>query len=209
MSRIAYVNGRYVPHGDAAVHVEDRGYQFADGVYEVCEVRGGRLVDAPRHLQRLVRSPWGRVLQAVREDEDAAQALGKDTFSLKLQSFVLGAAIMGLSGAFFAFWLRGVSPPPNSFTAADTFAVWVIVIIGGTGNNRGVLAGAIVVPFLEFFSVRAKSWFNLTGALATQIFYFRLIAIGIVLIILVMSRPQGIFPEPKYVAKRPRWLVGR
>ena len=45
MSRIAYVNGRYVPHRDAAVHVEDRGYQFADGVYEVCEVRGGRLVD--------------------------------------------------------------------------------------------------------------------------------------------------------------------
>src|SRR5215204_3886565 len=56
MSRIAYVNGRYVPHRDAAVHVEDRGYQFADGVYEVCEVRGGRLVDEGRHLQRLVRS---------------------------------------------------------------------------------------------------------------------------------------------------------
>jgi D-alanine transaminase len=56
MSRIAYVNGRYVPHRDAAVHVEDRGYQFADGVYEVCEVTGGRLVDERRHLQRLVRS---------------------------------------------------------------------------------------------------------------------------------------------------------
>jgi D-alanine transaminase len=56
MSRIAYVNGRYVPHGDATVHVEDRGYQFADGVYEVCEVRGGRLVDERRHLQRLMRS---------------------------------------------------------------------------------------------------------------------------------------------------------
>ena len=56
MSRIAYVNGRYVPHGDAMVHVEDRGYQFADGVYEVCEVRGGRLVDERRHLQRLQRS---------------------------------------------------------------------------------------------------------------------------------------------------------
>src|ERR671931_2117813 len=56
MSRTAYVNGRYVPHGDAMVHVEDRGYQFADGVYEVCEVRGGRLVDERRHLQRLTRS---------------------------------------------------------------------------------------------------------------------------------------------------------
>ncbi|ETR75130.1 D-amino acid aminotransferase [Afipia sp. P52-10] len=56
MSRFAYVNGRYLPSRDACVNVEDRGYQFADGVYEVCEVRGGRLVDAPRHLARLQRS---------------------------------------------------------------------------------------------------------------------------------------------------------
>ena len=56
MSRIAYVNGRYVPHGEAAVHIEDRGYQFADGVYEVCEVMDGRLIDEPRHLGRLWRS---------------------------------------------------------------------------------------------------------------------------------------------------------
>ncbi|MFD1330848.1 D-amino-acid transaminase [Methylopila musalis] len=56
MSRIAYVNGQYVPHADAAVHIEDRGYQFADGVYEVCEVRDGALIDAPRHLARLWRS---------------------------------------------------------------------------------------------------------------------------------------------------------
>jgi D-alanine transaminase len=56
MSRIAYVNGRYVPHRDAAVHVEDRGYQFADGVYEVCEVRHGQLVDERRHIGRLQRS---------------------------------------------------------------------------------------------------------------------------------------------------------
>ena len=56
MSRVAYVNGRYFPRPDAQVHVEDRGYQFADGVYEVCEVRGGRLVDERRHMQRLLRS---------------------------------------------------------------------------------------------------------------------------------------------------------
>jgi D-alanine transaminase len=56
MSRIAYVNGRYVPHREACVHVEDRGYQFADGVYEVCEVRAGRLVDQRRHMERMVRS---------------------------------------------------------------------------------------------------------------------------------------------------------
>jgi D-alanine transaminase len=56
MSRIAYVNGRYRPQRDALVHIEDRGYQFADGVYEVCEVRGGRLVEERRHMDRLVRS---------------------------------------------------------------------------------------------------------------------------------------------------------
>lgn len=56
MSRVAYVNGRYRPHRDALVHVEDRGYQFGDGVYEVCEVFGGRLVDERRHMQRLLRS---------------------------------------------------------------------------------------------------------------------------------------------------------
>jgi D-alanine transaminase len=56
MSRIAYVNGRYLPRTDAMVAVEDRGYQFADGVYEVCEVRGGRLVDEGRHMARLARS---------------------------------------------------------------------------------------------------------------------------------------------------------
>jgi D-alanine transaminase len=56
MSRVAYVNGRYVPHAQASVHIEDRGYQFSDGVYEVCEVRDGRLVDERRHLERLVRS---------------------------------------------------------------------------------------------------------------------------------------------------------
>src|SRR5688500_12430729 len=56
MSRIAYVNGRYVPHRDAVVHVEDRGYQFSDGVYEVCEVRDGHLVDERRHVDRLTRS---------------------------------------------------------------------------------------------------------------------------------------------------------
>jgi D-alanine transaminase len=56
MSRIAYVNGRYLPFRDAKVHVEDRGYQFGDGVYEVCEVRGGRLIDERRHLERLQRS---------------------------------------------------------------------------------------------------------------------------------------------------------
>ena len=57
MSRIAYVNGRYRPHSEAMIHVEDRGFQFADGVYEVCEVRGGRLVDERRHINNRALAP--------------------------------------------------------------------------------------------------------------------------------------------------------
>ena len=56
MTRVVYVNGRYLPYGEACVHAEDRGFQFGDAVYEVCEVRGGRLVDETRHMQGLARS---------------------------------------------------------------------------------------------------------------------------------------------------------
>ena len=158
-------------------------------------------------IERMSRSPWGRVLRTVREDEDAAQALGKDTFFLKLQSFTFGAALMGISGALFAFWLRSVYPPENQFTVSDTFAVWVMVIIGGSGNNRGAIFGAGLFLFLEFFTVRAKDWFDLSGDLATKIFYLRLMAVGIVLILIVLFRPQGLLPERKNVAKRPRWVL--
>lgn len=157
-------------------------------------------------LDRMSRSPWGRALRSVREDEDAAQALGKDTFSLKLQAFIFGAAIMGIAGAFFAFWLRAVYPPDNQFTVVDTFAVWVMIMIGGSGNNRGVLLGTTLFLFLEYVTVRISSWLELSGDLAVRIFYFRLMAIGLILILIVLFRPQGIVPEKKGVAKRPRWV---
>ena len=72
MPRIAYVNGAYVPHADAAVHIEDRGYQFADGVYEVCEVRHGYIVDLNRHLDRLDRSLRRRAFSRGRESPTRA-----------------------------------------------------------------------------------------------------------------------------------------
>lgn len=157
-------------------------------------------------VDRMSRSPWGRVLRTVREDEDASQALGKDTFFLKLQSFVVGAALMGLSGALFAFFLRAVYPPPNQFVLTDTFVVWVMVIIGGSGNNRGVLLGAFVYQLLVYITMRVPNWLNLTGDLSTKIFYLRLIAIGVVLILIVMYRPQGLLAEKKGVARRPKWV---
>ncbi len=109
MSRIAYVNGRYVPHRAASVHIEDRGYQFSDGVYEVCEVKGGRLVDERRHMERLQRS--------------LAELRIRAPMSLKALSVVLHETIRRNRvdwGIVYLQITRGVARRDHAFPAADT-----------------------------------------------------------------------------------------
>jgi len=109
VSRIAYVNGRYVPHRDAAVHVEDRGYQFADGVYEVCEVRAGRLVDERRHMERLERS-----LRELRID----MPMPRNALGVVLRETV--AANRVHNGLVYLQVSRGVARRDHAFPAAGT-----------------------------------------------------------------------------------------
>ncbi len=154
-------------------------------------------------LERMSRSPWGRVMRAVREDEDASTALGKNTFILKLEAFVVGSALMGLSGALFASFSRVISVP-GAFTPALTFLIWVMVMIGGSGNHKGVLIGAFVVSFLFWVTPRIQLWFNLAGTVSDKVFFAQYIAIGVVLILLVILRPTGLLPEPARVSRRPR-----
>jgi branched-chain amino acid transport system permease protein len=94
-------------------------------------------------LERLVRGPWGRVLRAIREDEAAAAALGKNATLYRLQAFVLGSAIMGLGGAAQAHFIGFIAP--DNYVPALTFQVWAMLIVGGSGNNRGALLGAVLV----------------------------------------------------------------
>jgi len=94
-------------------------------------------------LERLVRSPWGRVLRAIREDEAAAASLGKRAFAFRLQSFVIGSALMGLAGAVYAHFVGYIAP--EDFLPILTFQLWAMLIVGGSGNNRGALLGAFVV----------------------------------------------------------------
>ncbi len=159
-------------------------------------------------FERMSRSPWGRVLRAVREDEDASTALGKNTFILKLQAFVIGSALMGLSGALFASFSRVLSVP-GPFTPALTFLIWVMVMIGGSGNHRGVLLGAFVITFLFWVTPRVPLWLNMTASVSDKLFFGQYIAIGTVLILLVVFRPSGLLPEPARVSRRPRLLLGR
>lgn len=159
-------------------------------------VGGAILLVALFAVEFSVESPWGRVLRATREDEEATMVLGKNTFRYKLQAFAIGGALMGLAGALFAVTL-GYIEPLISFAPTITFTVWVMVIVGGAGNNRGVIFGAFLIYGMEWVSVQLQGL--APEPLKDSIFYIRFMVVGVLLILLILFRPQGVFPEKKRV----------
>jgi branched-chain amino acid transport system permease protein len=149
-------------------------------------------------LERLVRSPWGRVLRAMREDETAAASLGKNPNLYRLQAFVLGGAVMGLAGAVQAHLIGFIAP--DNYLPALTFQVWAMLIVGGSGNNRGAVLGAIVVWGLWSLSGFAMSAIfppeQQARAAAVQI-----VAIGAMLAAILVVRPRGILGEETIVSR--------
>jgi branched-chain amino acid transport system permease protein len=137
-------------------------------------------------LQFLVRSPWGRVLKSIREDEDAASALGKNVFAYKLQALALGAALGAVAGLFFAFQFSFFSP--QDFDPLTTFFAWIIVMLGGAGRMWAVPLGAVLFSVI-FAGTRFADipYFDS----ADQAF-LRLILVGLILIGLMAFRPQGL-----------------
>jgi neutral amino acid transport system permease protein len=141
-------------------------------------------------LELLVHSPWGRILKAIREDEEIPRALGKNVFWYKLQAFMLGGAIASIAGAFYAWQLTTVYP--SSFEPIVTFNAWTIVMLGGTGNNAGTILGAVLVTSYEAIT-RFKSQIPFLATIDPRILESsRGMAIGLILIVLMMWRPQGI-----------------
>jgi branched-chain amino acid transport system permease protein len=142
-------------------------------------------------LERLRRSPFGRVLRAIREDEVVAAVAGKPVFRFKVQAFALGAGVAGLAGILFAHYLAYVEP--NMFLPQEGLFVWLALILGGSGNNRGALLGSAVLLGLLEGSRFAKDVIPfLTGvrlAAAQQIL------VGVVLVVLMIRRPEGLLPE--------------
>ncbi|MFQ6012488.1 MAG: branched-chain amino acid ABC transporter permease [Thermoplasmata archaeon] len=149
-------------------------------------------------MERSTRSPWGRVLKGIREDEDAAAALGKNTFRYKVQVFVIGSMIMGAAGALFAHWFR-VAEANTSFVPADTFLIWIMLIIGGSGNNKGAILGAFLVWGLFALTILFTS--QLPEFLRLNFSFIRLAAVGAILILLMIYRPQGILGEERVISK--------
>jgi neutral amino acid transport system permease protein len=139
-------------------------------------------------LDILVHSPWGRVLKAIREDEEIPRALGKNVFWYKLQSFMLGGAIAGFAGAFYSWQLTTIYP--SGFDPLLTFNAWIIVVIGGSGNNAGTILGAVI--FWSYDSITRFIFANSDLISQSQLGSLRIMIIGLILMILMVSRPQGI-----------------
>jgi len=149
-------------------------------------------------LERLVRSPWGRVLRAIREDETASRAIGKNANRFRLQAFVLGSAIMGLAGAVQGHFIGFIAP--ENYLSAITFQTWAMLIIGGSGNNKGAVLGAVLVWGL---------W-SASGAAMTMIFppeyqaraaALQIVAIGVIMAAILLLRPRGILGEQVTVSR--------
>ncbi|MEH1787784.1 MAG: branched-chain amino acid ABC transporter permease [Nostoc sp.] len=139
-------------------------------------------------LEILVRSPWGRILKAIREDEEIPKALGKNVFWYKLQSLMLGGAIAGIAGAFFAWQLGAIYP--DNFQPQITFDTWIMVILGGSGNNVGTILGAVI--FFAYDALTREVLPRIVPLDEARLGAFRIMVIGLILMVLMIWRPQGI-----------------
>lgn len=149
-----------------------------------------------------MRSPWGRVLKGIREDEDAVRALGKNVFSYKLQSLVLGGLIGALGGFIFA--LSNQSVQPDNYATALTFFAWAAMILGGAARVFGPVLGAMLFWFLLVFINIALTELVRTGVItfidSTQVGQVRFWILGLSLMLLMIFRPQGILGDKKELA---------
>ena len=138
-------------------------------------------------MLHLVRSPYGRLIQAIRDDEVAVEAIGKDPRRLKVQVFMLGSGLAGLAGAFYAHFITYLSP--DQFLPLVTFYVWIAMIIGGTGRTSGAAAGSLILMVFLEGSRFARDW--IPGVSEVQMASVRLALVGLALILFTIYRPQG------------------
>ena len=151
----------------------------------------------------LMRSPWGRVLKSIREDENAARSLGKNVFVYKLQSLVVGGYIGSLGGLVYA--VAGQYAGPNDYSTRFTFTCWTILILGGVGKIKGPIIGGIIfwfiIGFTESFLAQAtrKGQAILPTWLVNENNFglLRFMLVGLGLALLVIFRPQGIFGDKR------------
>jgi branched-chain amino acid transport system permease protein len=153
-----------------------------------------------------LNSPWGRKVRAIRDNEVAASAMGKNIKRQHLQIFVIGSAIIGVAGAMLVTY-DGILFPPGYQPLRFTFLIWVMVIVGGSGNNLGSVLGAFIIWFLwvqagpmglwvvEMIGNYVQDGNAVIDFLEDRVFYLRLIFMGVIMLLIMRFSPGGILPE--------------
>jgi branched-chain amino acid transport system permease protein len=156
--------------------------------------------------QKALYSPWGRMMRAIRDNEEAANAMGKNVVKQHLLIFILGSAIVGIAGAMLVTQ-DGLFTPGSYRPMRYTFLIWVMVIVGGSGNNFGAILGGFAVWFLwieaapialfliNFFTVNMSDTNVIKIHLIESVPYFRYLTMGVGLLLIMRYRPKGILPE--------------
>jgi len=151
----------------------------------------------------LVRSPWGRVVKAIREDEDAARSLGKNVYAYKMQALILGGVIGALGGVVYALGLGSVNP--DQYQNANTFLAYTALILGGAARILGPIVGGMILLFLVQFADTGLKALISNGIIPetllsqTDVASLRFVLIGVGLMALLVFRPQGIFGDRREV----------
>ncbi|HRP96381.1 MAG TPA: branched-chain amino acid ABC transporter permease [Rhodocyclaceae bacterium] len=145
-------------------------------------------------VERQLRAPWGRMMRAIRDNEHAAAAMGKRVEARRLQAFIFGCALMGFAGALFVHFNRSITPEAIDPMIA-TFLIWIMLILGGSGNNRGAILGAVVIWLI--WSISELLTDRLPTEVAIQAKYIRVFIIGLMLQLVLRFRPEGILPEER------------
>lgn len=146
-------------------------------------------------VQLLTNSPYGRVLRAIREDEVAAEALGKNKAKYRAQTLALGSAMAGVAGGLFAQYIQFIDP--YMFMPMVTFTVWIMVILGGPANSWGALLGAALVQLFDKGATIAKDYLTLPID-PTDLQY---ILFGVLMILVLLYRPRGLLKESQVKTK--------
>ncbi|MCY3834761.1 MAG: branched-chain amino acid ABC transporter permease [Chloroflexi bacterium] len=146
------------------------------------------------YSQRLLHSPYGRMLKGLRENEDITRGLGKGVSLARAQIMAVGSVIAAIGGVLFALNTGFVNT--NDFVVTLTLDVWVMVVLGGIGNNRGALLGALLIALMDRFTQIGAIALNMSGS-EIEFNYVRFIAFGLILLWMLRYRPQGLLPESR------------
>jgi branched-chain amino acid transport system permease protein len=153
-----------------------------------------------------LNSPWGRMMRAIRDNEEAAAAMGKDVTKRHLQVFVIGSAVCGIAGAMLTS-LDGLLTPASYQPLRFTFLIWVMVIVGGAGNNWGAVLGGFIIWFLwieveplglwimEWVTSGLEDGSDLKDHLRDSAAHMRLVTMGAILLLVLRFNPKGLIPE--------------